>query len=214
MFVREPSGRGESFPSNRVVARLFLKQSVVINASFGVRGPAGGTSRSGVRPSGTATGKAAMRQVDGALLLDELGIDHLKNASALGALSEQTIAYLMEKGRVYALRKGERLFEHGGPGDTFFVILKGSFAYYLPSNDHRSYIRDFHFGMEIGFVSMIALTPRPGTAIATCDSYVLEVTTDLFHSLHYERPLDFGVLLINLCRELARRILERQKSDQ
>ncbi|MGL6159188.1 Crp/Fnr family transcriptional regulator [Microbulbifer sp.] len=154
-----------------------------------------------------------MRQVDGEILLDELGIDHLKNASALGALSDQTIAYLMKKGRVYALRKGETLFEDGAAGDTFFIILKGSFAYYLPSNNHSKYIREFNFGMEIGFVSMIALIPRPGTAIASSDSYVLEVTTDLFYALHYERPLDFGVLLINLCRELARRILERQKRN-
>lgn len=155
-----------------------------------------------------------MRETDGKLLLDELGIDHLRNASTLGALSDQAITYLMKKGRVYALRKGETLFEDGGPGDTFFVILKGSFAYYLPVNNHSEYIRDFHFGMEIGFVSMIALIPRPGTAIATSDSYVLEVTTDLFYALHCEKPLDFGVLLMNLCRELARRILERQERNR
>lgn len=155
-----------------------------------------------------------MHQIDSELLLDELGIDHLKSASALGALSDQAIDYLLKKGRVFALRKGETLFEDGGPGDTFFIILKGSFAYYLPVNGHNKYIRDFHFGMEIGFVSMIALVPRTGTAIATRDSYILEVTTDLFYALHCERPLDFGVLLMNLCRELARRILERLETDR
>lgn len=155
-----------------------------------------------------------MRQVESALLLNELEIDHLKNASTFGALSDEAILYLMEKGRIYALRKGETLFEDGGPGDTFFVILKGTFAYYLRMNNRSEYIRDFNFGMEIGFVSMIALVPRPGTAIATSDSYVLEVTTDLFYALHCERPLDFGVLLMNLCRELARRILERQKTNR
>lgn len=154
-----------------------------------------------------------MRQIDSKLLLDELGIEFLRNASTLGALSDQAITHLMEKGRVYALRKGETLFEDGGPGNTFFVILKGSFAYYLPVNKHSEYIRDFHFGMEIGFVSMITLMPRPGTAIATRDSYVLEITTDLFYALHCEKPLDFGILLMNLCRELAWRILERQKRN-
>lgn len=157
--------------------------------------------------------KISMHQIDGEFLLDGLGIDHFKSASALGALSDQAIAYLMKKGRVYALNKGDTLFEDGGPGDTFFIILKGSFAYYLPVDNHRKYIRNFDIGMEIGFVSMIALTSRPGTAIATMDSYVLEVTTDLFYAFHCERPLDFGVLLMNLCRELARRILERQERD-
>lgn len=113
----------------------------------------------------------------------------------------------MKKGRIHALRKGEAIFETGKPAGSFFVVLKGSIAYYQALNNHSEHIYDFHFGEAIGFVSMIALTPWPGTAIANSDSYVLEVTKDLFYALHYEKPSDFGVLLINLSRELARRIL-------
>jgi CRP-like cAMP-binding protein len=148
-----------------------------------------------------------MRQVDGELLLDELGIDHLKNAATFGALSDEAIAYLMKNGRIHVLRKGERLIETGKPSGSFFIVLKGSLAYYQALNNHSEHIYDFHFGEAIGFVSMIALTPWPGTTIATSNSHVLEVTSDLFYSMHCEKPLDFGVLLINLSRELARRVL-------
>ncbi|SHE57988.1 Cyclic nucleotide-binding domain-containing protein [Microbulbifer donghaiensis] len=148
-----------------------------------------------------------MRLLDGALLLDELGIDHLKDAAVFGALSDKAIAYLLKNGRVHVLHKGDTVVKTGDPSGSFFIVLKGSIAYYQASNKHREHIYDFHFGEAIGFVSMIALTPWPGTAIAASDSYVLEVTTDLFYALHCEQPLDFGVLLINLSRELARRIL-------
>ncbi|SDZ81041.1 Crp/Fnr family transcriptional regulator [Microbulbifer marinus] len=162
-----------------------------------------------------------MRLLDGAVLLNELGIDHLKNAAVLGAMSDDAIAYLLKNGRIHAFHKGETVVKAGDPSVSFFIVLKGSIAYYQASNDHSEHIFDFHFGEAVGFVSMIALTPWPGTAIAANNSYVLEVTTDLFYALHCEKPLDFGVLLINLSRELARRILtlaktvaELKKADQ
>ncbi|MFC6635738.1 Crp/Fnr family transcriptional regulator [Microbulbifer taiwanensis] len=148
-----------------------------------------------------------MRQLDGELLLDELGIDHLKNGAAFGALTSQAITYLVKKGRIHALQEGETLVETGEPSGSFFIVLKGSLSYYQSLNSHKEHIYDFHFGEAIGFVSMIALTPWPGTTIAASDTHVLEVNSNLFYTFHCEMPLDFGVLLINLSRELARRIL-------
>ncbi|WP_105104121.1 Crp/Fnr family transcriptional regulator [Microbulbifer pacificus] len=150
-----------------------------------------------------------MRQIEGDRVLEDLGLEHLKNAAALGALSDQAIAYLMAKGKIHRLRKGETLIESGSPSGSFFIVLNGSLGYHQTvENGHLEHIYDFHFGEAIGFVSMIALTPWPGTTLANDDSLVLEVTSDLFYQLHCEMPLDFGVLLINLSRELARKILE------
>ncbi|MBY4676675.1 Crp/Fnr family transcriptional regulator [Marinobacterium arenosum] len=148
-----------------------------------------------------------MQQVDSGLLLGELGIDYFKGASTLGALSDQAIEALLAKGRVYALSEGETLFEAGSRGDAFFVLLKGSVSYYHQLDDRCEHIRDFQFGEQIGFVSMVALQPRPGKAIATCDSYALEVSNELFYALHCDMPLDFGLLLMNLSREMARSIV-------
>ncbi|WP_346840099.1 Crp/Fnr family transcriptional regulator [Microbulbifer sp. SAOS-129_SWC] len=149
-----------------------------------------------------------MRYVDGALLQDQLGIQHLQDAAAFGALSDEAISYLMQKGRIHALCKGDTLIDTGMPSGSFFIVLSGSLSYYQATNHNIEHIYDFHFGEAIGFVSMIAMTPWPGTTIASSDSHVLEVTSDLFYTLHSERPLDFGILLINLSRELARRILD------
>ncbi|WP_193164235.1 Crp/Fnr family transcriptional regulator [Microbulbifer hainanensis] len=148
-----------------------------------------------------------MRQIGAELLLDELSIDDLKNAAAFGALSDEAMKYLLKNGQIHVLRKGETLIETGRPSGSFYIVLKGSLSYYQDANGHIEHIYDFHFGEAIGFVSMIALTPWPGTTIAASSSYVLEVNSDLFYTLHCEMPLDFGVLLINLSRELARRIL-------
>lgn len=149
-----------------------------------------------------------MQLMAGDLAIEKLGLEHLREAAALGALTDQAITYLMEKGKIHTLRKGDVLIESGSPSGSFFIVLKGALAYYQTlDNGSLEYIYDFHFGEAIGFVSMIALTPWPGTTISKDDSLVLEINSDLFYQLHCEMPLDFGVLLINLSRELARKIL-------
>ncbi|GGB86956.1 hypothetical protein GCM10011352_11040 [Marinobacterium zhoushanense] len=148
-----------------------------------------------------------MQQIDSNSLLLDLSIDYLKGGSSFGALSDAAIKELIVKGCVYALKEGDTLFEAGDPGDSFFIVLKGCLTYFRQVNGLREHIRDYYFGEEIGFVSLIALTERLGTAYANSDSLVLEISSDLFYALHCEMPLDFGVLMMNLSRELARRFI-------
>ncbi len=70
------------------------------------------------------------------------------------------------------------------------------------------YIRDHICGEELGFVAMIALHDRRGSAEAAEESIVLEISTLLFYELQKSLPTDFGVLLLNLARGMARRIRE------
>jgi len=70
-----------------------------------------------------------MEQLNGERLLNELCVDYLKTGSSFGALSDGAIKQLMQQGRVYALKAGDTLFEAGAPGDSFFIVLKGSLTY-------------------------------------------------------------------------------------
>ncbi|GAA0701067.1 hypothetical protein GCM10009104_32740 [Marinobacterium maritimum] len=149
-----------------------------------------------------------MQELSGETLLQELGMDFLKSASTFGALSEPAIRQLMIQGRVFRLSDGDFLFKPGERGDSFFVILQGSVSYYRQNDGQPEHICDYHVGQEIGFVSLIALTSRLGTAVASSDALVLEVDSDHFYALHCAYPLDFGVLMMNLSRELARSLIK------
>ena len=52
---------------------------------------------------------------------------------------------------------------------------------------------------------------RAAIALAAEDSIVLEVSSALFHKFHDNPPAEFGLLLLNLSREMARRI---HKTDE
>lgn len=146
-----------------------------------------------------------MHVVQGSDALGQHSLSYFQSASTFGALSEDTLLWLFQEGTVYALEKGEVLFEPDERGDAFFVILEGEIAYYKCHEGKYAHIRDYKRGEQIGFMSMIALHDRVGTAVSLSDdTLVLEVNSELFHSLHESAPLDFGLLMMNLAREMAR----------
>jgi len=145
-----------------------------------------------------------MRVLKGSALVEQLGVDHFKECSTLGALSEEAIKYLLDEGRALQLTNGDWLFEYGDNCDSFYVILKGAVAFYKYHKGRSTYIRDYQLGEEIGFVAMVGLHDRTGSARAAEDSIVLEVSSALFYEFHEVFPTDFGLLLLNLSREMSR----------
>lgn len=147
-----------------------------------------------------------MREISEKELLSEHRFETFKQASTFGALSNDTIAWLLHEGCIHTLNEGENLFEHGDRGDSFFVILDGSLAYYKYHDGRYAYIRDYEKGQQIGFVSTIALHDRVGKAVAKQTTVALEISCSVFYGLHKQAPTDFGLLMLNLAREMARTI--------
>ena len=147
-----------------------------------------------------------MQSVTSSEFLKRNPLEQLKELSTFGALSSETIRWLLEEGRISRLAPGESLFKPGSRGDSFFVILDGHVAYYRPGRDQYAYIRDYNKGQQIGFSNTLALHDRVGMAIATATVLALEIDYRLFNRLRLEFPPEFGLLMLNLARELARTI--------
>jgi len=132
--------------------------------------------------------------------------ENLQECSVFGAFSLDAIRYLLQAGKVYRLSRNDLLFECGERGDSFFVVLDGSVDYFAWHFGDYSYTRTAGFGDEIGYVAMIALQDRAGKAVAREDSLVLEISANLFGELHDRYPFDFGLIVLNLARNMARLI--------
>ncbi len=149
-----------------------------------------------------------MQTLDGRQLIEQLGIDYFKAGSSFGALSDQAIIFLIEQGVVLQLDKGDKLFSYGDPGDSFYIVLKGRIEYLKPRRSGFTHVRDYTFGQEFGCVAMIGLHDRAGDHIAPEESIVVQITCGLFQVLQEALPKDFGLFLLNLSREMARRLRE------
>ncbi|BBB29514.1 conserved hypothetical protein [Neptunomonas japonica JAMM 1380] len=149
-----------------------------------------------------------VKSVIGSELLEQYGIEYFRGASTLGALSPDAIHYLLDNGHVFELNKGETLFSYNEPGNSFFVILKGCIQFFKIRENKAKHIRDYQFGQEIGSVAMIGLHNRVGDSVASENCIILQVSCSVFYGLHETLPTDFGILLLNLSREMARRLRE------
>ncbi|MCV6609918.1 MAG: cyclic nucleotide-binding domain-containing protein [Amphritea sp.] len=144
-------------------------------------------------------------------LMQQFDLDYFKEGATFGALSEEGLVYLLQNGEIEQLESGDRLFSLDDPADCFYVILDGWIGFYKPGKQGRTHIRDYTFGTELGFVSMIGLHPRLGDGDASAKTLLLKVSCDLFSDLHRDLPNDFGVLLLNLSREMSRRLRDADR---
>lgn len=136
--------------------------------------------------------------------LYDLSPSYLKTGSVLGALTENAIQYLVNTGTLYTVSKGDLVFAYGSKGESFHLVLHGSLDYYKQHNNKLQRTRTIRFGEAIGFVSMIALHDRVGSVYALEDGLLLEVSSQLFSDFHDQFPFDFGILIMNLSRDMAR----------
>lgn len=131
---------------------------------------------------------------------------HLKEGSIFGALSEPSIQFLLNEGVLHKVTKGDEIFSYGSKGGSFHTVLYGKLDFYKQHGDKKLRTRTICFGEAIGFVSMIALHERVGSLCAIEDSLLLEISSQLFSDFHDQYPFDFGILLMNLSRDMARTI--------
>ena len=139
-------------------------------------------------------------------VIENLGLSYLKDLSTFGALSGQMIIDMLSLGKIRQLKKGEYLARYGELAETFQVVLQGRFAFYKHSDDRDVLTRYFNSGEQMGFDLMLAMIEHNGIDVAMEDSIILDVSSDQFLELHQKYPVDFGLLMINLTRELSREI--------
>ena len=149
-----------------------------------------------------------MNTLNGRDVLAALGLDYFRSASCFGALGEEAISFLLAEGRVFGLHEGDIVFRTGEPGGSFFVVLEGRLSYLHRVRGEDVPIRSIGVGEQLGYVSMIGLFERLGIGRAEGPAKVLEVDADLFYRFHESFPFDFGVMSLNLSRDMARAIRE------
>ena len=138
--------------------------------------------------------------------IDQLGWACLNDLSTFGALSNDVILELLHNGIVRQYGKGEFVTRLDQVAEDFQIVLSGCVAYYRRFDGRDVLTRNFKQGEQMGFDQMIGLLTQNGTDVAQQDSLILDVSSEQFFRLHVDFPADFGLLMINLARELAREI--------
>jgi len=147
-----------------------------------------------------------MEILDTDAAMERLGWECLNELSTFGALSNEVVANLLHNGIIRHYQEGEYVARIERVAESFQVLLSGRIAYYRHFDDCDVLTRHFHQGEQMGFDQMIGLFTQNGTVVVLEDSLVLDISNQQFSRLRIDFPADFGLLMINLARELAREI--------
>lgn len=147
-----------------------------------------------------------MEILDAEQVIEEYGLPYFRELSTFGALSDEVIRDILQRGVIRSYKQGEFVDRIGEPAIDFQVVLKGRMAFYKHCEDHDVLTRHFDRGDQMGFDEMIGLIDHSGTDVAVEDSVVMDISSQQFNELHVSFPRDFGIFMINLSRELSREI--------
>lgn len=156
----------------------------------------------------TSIGPGTMKSLKLEHLLQKFSIDYLRELSTFGALPDETLMQLFMEGEIFRLDEGEVLYHVDDAVDEFYVVLSGRIALYHHHCDQPALTHYYNPGAQIGYVGLIALHERLGTAVADQQSYLLSISKKQYFDLHKSSPQTFGLLTLNLAREMARTIGE------
>ncbi len=152
-----------------------------------------------------------MKELSPKTIIDQFNMRYLNDVSTFGALTDEAIHWLLASGKLIEFAPDEALFTQSGRGDSFFVIIDGQVSYYKWLDTRYIFIRHYYSGQQIGFMSMVALHSRVGKAVADQTTWALEISSEVFQKLHESHPSDFGILMMNLAREMARTLCDAYK---
>ena len=147
-----------------------------------------------------------MKILDADETIEMLGMGYLNELSTFGALSDEVVVDLLRNGVIRQYTRGEYLVRLDQVAADFQVLLRGRVAYYKRFDDCDVLTRNSNRGEQLGFDLMIGLTNHHGTDVMLEDSLILDISSEQFYKVRVEFPADFGLLMINLSRELAREI--------
>ena len=147
-----------------------------------------------------------MEIIDPVEAIENLGLTRLRELSTFGALSDEVIVDLLTNGVIRRYARGEYISRLDQVASEFEVVLQGRFAFYKHGEDSDVLTRYFCAGEQMGFDLMIGLISHNGIDVAVEESLLLDISSEQFYELHVSFPADFGLLMINLSRELAREI--------
>lgn len=139
-------------------------------------------------------------------LLKTYNSDYFRELASFGALSQETIEYMMKSGSILSFENKEIIYKYGERTNSFSIVIDGDIAFYKHCEDHDVLTRHFLTGDQVCFDLMIGLIKHNGTEVSEGKTIILEIPHNIFFDLHHKYPEQFGFFMINMSRELAREI--------
>jgi len=131
----------------------------------------------------------------------------ISEISIFGGVSDvqwSTILPKLERGE---FRKGERIFQRGDEPTHIYILQSGRVELLISDNDVTFEKKVLGPGECFGQVSLMSMHRHTATAVAEEDTVIVALSRHALIELQRENIALFALLMMNVSRELARRLL-------
>ena len=130
----------------------------------------------------------------------------LSNISFLGGVSDSQRSKIFQRLEIGRFEKGECVSKHGEEAVHIYIITKGKIVLMLTDNKVEVRKREFKVGDCFGEAAFLAMNNDTASFLATeyCELAVL--SRHALNQLRHEDPELFTTLILNIARELARKL--------
>ena len=134
----------------------------------------------------------------------------LRAVSIFGALTDQTIEFLLGRATHQQTGAGDFLVREGEEGGDLYVLEAGQAEVFKERGNGAKRIK-IHLAKLVagdcfGETSLLACMPRSATIVALTDCVTLRLGTNDLLALYEQDVRQFAILMMNLGRETARRL--------
>lgn len=122
-------------------------------------------------------------------------------------LDDEAIRFLSELAREECYAPGCVIIAEGQPGRRLFVISRGQVTVVKAhGTPHAVPLATLGPGEFFGEMSLIESVARSASVVAVDEVSVCTLTGPDFHRLYHHRPAQYGIVMLNIARDLSRRL--------
>jgi CRP-like cAMP-binding protein len=123
-----------------------------------------------------------------------------------GGVSDAQLATIVRHLELWIIPTGEILFKKGDEPMHIYIVKSGKIDLQLTEKSMIIHKHDIQLGECCGEASLMSMHKHTATAIAAVDSEVMVLSRHALICLKHEDIQLFALLMMNLARELARRL--------
>jgi len=134
-------------------------------------------------------------------------LSHFQGVPIFAGLSEEAINLLVEHAREVVAQPGELIVKEGESGNRFFLIGDGEVRVVKHlGGEHEAELARLKARNFFGEMCILETLPRSASVQAVLPTVVYSVSSMDFLHLYKALPSQYGILLLNLARDLSRRL--------
>ena len=130
----------------------------------------------------------------------------LSQISLLGGFTDRQQSEIFTRLETGVFRRGEYVFQRGDEPSHIYIVESGAIELLIPQDGTVIEKKRLGIGDCFGQVAVMSIHQHTVSALAIEDSEVIVLSRQALHQLRHEDIELFALLMMNIARELARRL--------